>query len=122
VLYSFGSSAVDGQGPSGALVQGSDGNFYGTTASGGNTASSASANANCASANVDSGYRGCGTIYKITPKGVATVLYSFGSTAEDGLVPTGALLQARDGNLYGTTLAGGAANEGTVFKLVLGTN
>jgi uncharacterized repeat protein (TIGR03803 family) len=122
VLYSFGSSPADGQGPSGALVQASDGNFYGTTASGGSTASSGSANSNCASANVYSGYSGCGTIYKITPTGIATVLYSFGGTPEDGTVPTGALLQARDGNLYGTTTAGGAANEGTVFKLVLGAN
>jgi uncharacterized repeat protein (TIGR03803 family) len=122
VLHSFGSSSADGQGPSGALVQASDGNFYGTTASGGSTASSGSANSNCASANVSSGYSGCGTIYKITPTGIATVLYSFGSTTEDGTVPTGALLQASDGNLYGTTTAGGAANEGTVFKLVLGAN
>ena len=122
VLYSFGSSSADGQGPSGSLVQASDGNFYGTTAAGGSTASSRSANSNCASANVYSGYSGCGTIYKITPTGIATVLYSFGSTPEDGTVPTGALLQARDGNLYGTTTTGGAANEGTVFKLVLGAN
>src|SRR6202162_4138369 len=122
VLYSFGSSFADGQGPSGALVQAGDGNFYGTTASGGSTASSGSANSNCESANVDSGYSGCGTIYKITPKGIATVLYSFGSTPEDGTVPTGALLQASDGNLYGTTTTGGAANEGTVFKLILGAN
>lgn len=122
VLYSFGSKSTDGQGPSGALVQASDGNFYGTTASGGSTASIGSANSNCASANVYSGYSGCGTIYKITPTGIATVLYSFGSTPEDGTVPTGALLQASDGNLYGTTTAGGAANEGTVFKLILGAN
>jgi uncharacterized repeat protein (TIGR03803 family) len=122
VLYSFGTSSADGQGPSGALVQASDGNFYGTTASGGSTASSGSANSNCVSANVNSGYRGCGTIYKITPTGIATVLYSFGSSPEDGTVPTGALLQASDGNLYGTTTAGGAANEGTVFKLILGAN
>ena len=102
-------------------MQASDGNFYGTTASGGSTASG-SANSNCASANVYSGYSGCGTIYRITPTGISTVLYSFGSTLEDGTVPTGALLQARDGNLYGTTTGGGAANEGTVFKLVLGAN
>ena len=122
VLHSFGSSPADGRGPSGALVLASDGNFYGTTASGGSTASSGSANANCSSANVYSGYSGCGTIYKITPTGIATVLYSFGGTTEDGTVPTGALLQAGDGILYGITTAGGAADEGTVFKLVLGAN
>jgi len=119
VLYSFGSTSVDGQGPSGALVEASDGNFYGTTASGGSKASGGSGAASCA-ANVNSGYSGCGTIYKITPTGIATVLYSFGSAPGDGAVPTGALLQASDGNLYGTTSAGGAQNQGTVFKLALG--
>jgi uncharacterized repeat protein (TIGR03803 family) len=94
------------------------------TASGGSTASAEGANSNCSSANAASGYgySGCGTIYKITPTGSATVLYSFGTTPEDGTAPTGALLRAGDGNLYGTTTAGGAANEGTVFKLDLGAD
>jgi uncharacterized repeat protein (TIGR03803 family) len=113
VLYSFGSNSTDGQGPSGALVLANDGNFYGTTAAGGLTAINAFASSNCKSTN------GCGTIYKITPAGAETVLYSFGSTPADGLAPSGALLQAADGNFYGTTTAGGAANVGTVFKLAL---
>jgi uncharacterized repeat protein (TIGR03803 family) len=87
-----------------------DGNFYGTTLAGGTP------NANCKASN------GCGTLYRMTPSGTETVLYSFGTNASDGIGPSGALLQASDGNLYGTTTAGGTANAGTVFKLVLGTN
>jgi uncharacterized repeat protein (TIGR03803 family) len=109
VLYSFGAGPSDGQNPSGALVLASDGNFYGTTLAGGTP------NANCKVSN------GCGTLYSITPSGTETVLYSFGANASDGIGPSGALLEARDGNLYGTTTAGGTANAGTAFKLVLGT-
>jgi uncharacterized repeat protein (TIGR03803 family) len=109
VLYSFGADPADGQNPSGALVLASDGNFYGTTLAGGTP------NANCMSAN------GCGTLYRITPSGVETVVYSFGTNSGEGIGPSGALLQTSDGNLYGTTTAGGTANAGTVFKLVLGT-
>lgn len=125
VLYSFGGAPSDGQGPSGALVQASDGNFYGMTVAGGSTASSGSSNCSSATVilgrrNIYNGYKGCGTIYRITPTGVETVLYSFGSAPEDGVEPTGALLLAADGNLYGTTTAGGAGNAGTVFKVELG--
>jgi uncharacterized repeat protein (TIGR03803 family) len=109
VLYSFGAGPSDGQNPSGALVVASDGNFYGTTLAGGTP------NANCKASN------GCGTFYRITPSGIETVLYSFGTNASDGIGPSGALLQASDADLYGTTTAGGTANAGTVFKLVLGT-
>ena len=120
VLYSFGSSPADGQGPSGALIEGSDGNFYGVTAAGGAPASSGNTNPSCARVDPQTGDRGCGTIYKITPAGVTTVLYSFGSSPAEGTAPAGALLQASDGNLYGTTAAGGAANKGTVFELLFG--
>jgi len=109
-LYSFGVSPVDGQRPSGALVLASDGNFYGTTAAGG------SPNPNCKSVN------GCGTLYKITADGTETVLYSFGTSPSDGIGPSGALLQASDGSLYGTTASGGSTGAGTVFKLELGAN
>jgi uncharacterized repeat protein (TIGR03803 family) len=112
VLYSFGSSAADGQTPSGALVQGIDGNFYGLTSAGGNTPIGGSATPNC----------NCGTIFRITPSGTETVLYAFGNSAADGTQPSGALLQASDGNFYGTTASGGPANAGTVFKLVPGAN
>jgi uncharacterized repeat protein (TIGR03803 family) len=111
VLHSFGGNAADGQAPSGPLIQGIDGNFYGLTSAGGNTpAGSATPNCNC------------GTIFRITPAGEETVLYSFGTSASDGKQPSGALLQASDGNFYGTTESGGPSNDGTVFKLVVGAN
>jgi len=54
---------------------------------------------------------GCGTLYRITPSGTETVLYSFGTRASDGVRPSGALLQASDGDLYGTTSAGGPSDS-----------
>src|ERR1700722_9945694 len=107
--HSFGASGTDGHSPSGSLLLGSDGNFYGATYSGGS-------NANCKVTG------GCGTLYRITPSGVETVLYSFGTTASDGMIPSGALIQASDGHLYGTTLQGGTAGMGTVFSLDLVAN
>jgi uncharacterized repeat protein (TIGR03803 family) len=102
VLYSFKGGASDGAGPS-ALIQASDGNFYGTTGAGGPF--------------------GFGTVFKITPARVETVLYLFGSGDYDGAYPTG-LIQASDGNFYGTTSGGGSLinryvniGGGTVFKI-----
>jgi|HubBroStandDraft_1064217.scaffolds.fasta_scaffold41147_1 uncharacterized repeat protein (TIGR03803 family) len=90
------------------LVQGTDGNLYGITDYGGNT------NENCPS--------GCGTIFKITPNGTLTTLYSFCAQngCTDGGYPTGGLIQATDGNLYGTASSYGANGYGTVFKITLG--
>ncbi len=61
-----------------------------------------------------------GTIFKISPEGVFSTVYNFCSQADctDGSFPIGGLLQANDGNLYGTTYLGGAGNFGTVFKLM----
>jgi uncharacterized repeat protein (TIGR03803 family) len=87
--------AVPPEYPTAALVQGSDGNFYGTTEYGG--------------VNND------GTIFQVTPAGVLTTLVSFSGT--NGAAPYGALVQGTDGNFYGTTSAGGAKNCGTVFKM-----
>ncbi len=107
-LYSFcaPTNCTDGSTPYAGLVQGTDGNFYGTTAGGG---------AYCA-------YSGCGTIFKITPSGTLTTLHSFNST--DGAYPAAALVQATDGNFYGTTQNGGNAGCeggcGTVFKITPG--
>jgi uncharacterized repeat protein (TIGR03803 family) len=96
VLWSFG-AGTDGQSPTGGLIQASDGNFYGMTNAGG---------ANAA-----------GTVFKITPAGAETVLWSFGA-GTDGSSPYGNLVQGSDGNFYGTTESGGAnANDGTVFKI-----
>lgn len=111
VLASFAGGAT-GQTPTQSLLQASDGNFYGTSSNGGLT--SASCNS------------GCGTVFQLTPAGTLTILYQFGGYAGDGIVPSSALIQASDGNLYGTTRAGGSGGCsggcGTVFKIVLGGN
>ncbi len=100
-LYSFCAQSLcaDGIEPSG-LVQAPSADLYGTTESGG-------ANG-----------RNSGTIFKITPSGALTTLYSFCAqeSCADGADPVG-LVQATDGDLYGTTAAGGAKGGGTVFKI-----
>jgi len=107
-LYSFCAKAncVDGQDPNGALVRGSDGAFYGTTASGGLS------DQPC---NLD----GCGTVFRVTETGSLTTLYSFCSQVgcTDGFSPNGNLVAATDGAFYGTTGSGGAFNAGTIFKI-----
>ena len=82
--------------PSGNLIQGIDGNFYGTTSAGGAS--------------------GNGSVFKMTPAGVATTLVSFGGNDSGGSPSTG-LTQGSDGNFYGTTSVGGANSTGTVFKV-----
>ena len=113
-LYSFCSEGVfpdctDGEDPNG-LVQATNGDFYGTTSSGG----AYGGGAECYAAR-------CGTIFKITPSGTLTTLYSFcsqgGSLCTDGESPQAALVQATNGDLYGTTNWGGANGYGTVFKI-----
>ena len=108
-LYSFCSQSgcTDGAYPSGALVQSTNGDFYGTTQNGG-------ASDYCGA--------GCGTIFKITPSGTLTTLYSFCSQSgcTDGENPQAGLVQATDGSFYGTTGGGGAYNFGTVFSLSVG--
>jgi uncharacterized repeat protein (TIGR03803 family) len=111
-LYSFcaQTNCADGGSPNG-LIQGTDGQFYGTTPFGG---------ANCLAQG------GCGTVFKVTPGGTLTTLYSFCSQTNcaDGNGPLNALVQATDGNFYGTTIGGGnsactspVAGCGTVFKI-----
>jgi uncharacterized repeat protein (TIGR03803 family) len=96
-LHSF--DGTDGAYPEAALIRGTDGYFYGTT--------------------TNSGANGGGTIFKITPAGTLTTLYSFcaQSACADGQEPTAGLLQAANGDLYGTTSRGGATGFGTVFKI-----
>jgi uncharacterized repeat protein (TIGR03803 family) len=111
-LYSFCSQSgcADGEGPEAALVQAANGDFYGTTNQGGAN------QANCAPST-------CGTVFKITPSGTLTTLYSFcaQSLCADGAYPNFAqLVQATDGDLYGTTGGGGyggGASGGTIFKI-----
>jgi len=97
LLYSFGGGTSDGATPLGALIQGNDGNFYGTTNIGGSG--------------------GYGTVFVITPSGTESVLYSFAGGSSDGANPWAGLTQGSDGNFYGTTTAGGANGEGTVFMI-----
>ncbi len=82
------------------LVQGSDGNFYGTTAGGGGGVGPTGAG---------------GTVFKMTPTGALTTLYSF--SGADGNSPQAPLVQGSDGNFYGTTEYGGANGRGTVFQV-----
>ncbi len=102
-IYDFCSqlNCTDGWDPNAGLVEASNGNFYGTTTEGG----------------ANSG----GTVFKITSKGTLTTLYSFCGqpNCADGELPTAGLIQATDGNLYGTTVVGGTNGNGTVFKITL---
>ena len=95
LLHSF--LATDGCQPAAALVQGTDGNLCGTASTGG-----------------ASGFN-AGTFFKISLSGTFTLLHVFDVT--DGAAPTGGLIQASDGNFYGTTQAGGAHGKGTIFKV-----
>ena len=85
-----------------SLIQGTDGNLYGTTAYG--------------------GARGGGTVFGMTPSGTLTMLYSFCARTDcsDGRVPLAGVVLGTDGNFYGTTQAGGASHYGTVFKITPG--
>ena len=106
-LHSFNST--DGAYPFGGLIQAANGNFYGTTAGllliGGGPS--------CKGSGI-----GWGTVFKITPAGTLTTLHSFADT--DGANPYDALVQATDGNFYGTTACGGANSDGTAFKITSG--
>jgi uncharacterized repeat protein (TIGR03803 family) len=98
-LYSFPASGLGGAFPFGSLVQASDGNFYGTTQYGGKAG-------------------GNGTIFRMTQKGKVSVMYSFTGNG-DGANPSGGLIQATNGNLYGTTSAKGTYGYGTIFQISL---
>ena len=97
VLYSFKGGTSDGSGPRAGLIMDSAGNLYGTTEFG--------------------GMNNEGTVFKLTPTGVETVLYSFKGGASDGASPFTGLIMDSNGDLYGTTFAGGVINAGTVFEI-----
>jgi uncharacterized repeat protein (TIGR03803 family) len=104
VLYRF-TGGTDGGQPLGDLVLDQAGNIYGTTQQGGLPRS-------C-------GNLGCGVVYKLTRSGEAwteSLLYEF-SGGSDGDIPNGGVVFDRSGNLFGTTLIGGANNYGTIFQL-----
>ena len=96
-LFSF--SGTNGSAPWAAPVQGTDGNFYGTTTGGGGS--------------------NFGTLFRLTSSGSLTMLYSFSGTSgvyPNGIYPYGGVIQGNDGNLYGTTEEGGTNGWGTAFK------
>jgi uncharacterized repeat protein (TIGR03803 family) len=95
VLHSFTDGGSDGADPLAGLIADASGNLYGTTDSG--------------------GVHGAGTVFKVTPSGSETVIYSFVNTS--GALPAAGLIVDASGNLYGTTNSGGAYGYGTVFKL-----
>jgi uncharacterized repeat protein (TIGR03803 family) len=98
-LYSFAgpfTNPPDGAGPQAGLATGFDGNFYGTTHTGGATNE--------------------GTVFRISPGGIYMSLYSFGVSPKDGVAPN-ALTQGRDTNFYGTAYEGGENDDGSVFRI-----
>jgi uncharacterized repeat protein (TIGR03803 family) len=97
VIYSFNPQAGDGDVPYSGIVFGKKGNMYGTTYYG--------------------GAYGQGTVFELSPNGMEKILYSFGGQANDGSNPYGNVVFDKKGNLYGSTIAGGAHGQGTVFEL-----
>jgi uncharacterized repeat protein (TIGR03803 family) len=100
VLHTFKGYPTDGNRPLGILVQGTDGNFYGTTYHGGTTNNN-------------------GTVFKISPTGAYSLLYSFnyGNGNFDAQLPLAGLTLGTDGSFYGTTGNGGTKNAGAIFKI-----
>lgn len=103
VFYSF-AGTPDGSAPSARLLRDAEGNLYGTTASGGGTG-------------CDTGWPGCGTVFKLDRRGRETILHKFTDSDGDGGVPYAGLVQDDAGTLYGTTWEGDTYNYGTVFSL-----
>jgi len=148
-LYSF-TNGIDGANPSAGLIQGADGNFYGTThngvgssnagtvfqisptgalntlhaftggADGGNPAGGLVQGSNgelYGTTSVGGGTNQAGTVFRMTTNGVLTTLYAF-NRAGDGALPLAGLVSGSDGSLYGTTAAGGGTNNaGTIFRI-----
>ena len=83
--------------PAARLTEGTDGDFYGTTYTG--------------------GAYGLGTVFKLTPAGALTVLHAFAGSGSDGNNPQSGLIQAGDGAFYGTTTFGGAIGGGTIYRV-----
>jgi uncharacterized repeat protein (TIGR03803 family) len=105
VLHTFlGSMRNDGAVPYAGLIMDADGNLYGTSFSGGTKCTASG---------------GCGTVFRVTPSGSESLLYSFAG-GTDGSFPFCALAWGANNSLYGTTVYGGANNLGTAFKVAPG--
>ena len=113
VLHEFAFGGLGGavDAANGALIQATDGNFYGTTSG----------------LNVVPCFNQCGKVFRMTPDGTVTVLHRF-TGGTDGSYPSASLIQAADGNFYGITTSGGGPScasffafpfrlPGTVFKM-----
>ena len=98
VLHSFGSQSGDGAYPWGGLIMDKQGNLYGTTGGGG-------------------AYVYYGTVFGLNTGGVETILHSFNYDGTDGNTPQCTLTMDKKGNLYGTTVSGGANDYGTIFEV-----
>ncbi|HEY3778881.1 MAG TPA: choice-of-anchor tandem repeat GloVer-containing protein [Rhizomicrobium sp.] len=101
ILYAF-TGGSDGANPYAGVIEDKAGNLYGTTYQGG---------IECYSE------QSCGTVFKLAPDGAETVLHAFTGGKSDGALPDAGLIADSAGNLYGTTMFGGAYRDGTVFKL-----
>jgi uncharacterized repeat protein (TIGR03803 family) len=110
------------------LVQGTDGNLYGTTATNPGTIFKIhgqfplapviqGSNGNFYGTTQGGGAYGSGVVFKMTAAGKLSVLYSFNQPAGDGGQPVAGLVQATDGNLYGVTEGGGVFGYGTIFSI-----
>ena len=100
-IHNFNGSNDDGAFPQGGVTLGTDGNFYGTTYEGGSVTA--------------------GAVFKLTPGGTYTTLYSF-TGGKDGAYPYAPPVEGNDGNFYGTTTAGGnttvcGSGCGTIYKI-----
>jgi uncharacterized repeat protein (TIGR03803 family) len=100
ILHNFAGGNSDGAYPEGTLLL-ANGNFYGTAYEGGT-------------------HTGPGIVYELSTKGVETVLHNFAEGADDGGVPGAGVIRDAAGNFYGTTLFGGASNNGAVYELTGG--
>jgi uncharacterized repeat protein (TIGR03803 family) len=105
-LYDFcsqgGKACTDGADPTGRLIQGTDGNLYGVADYGGSAS-------------------GQGTIFKMTPSGAFSTIYTFCEVnpgCKDGGAPQSAPVWGADGNLYGSALVGGNLGGGAIYKVV----
>jgi uncharacterized repeat protein (TIGR03803 family) len=103
IVHTFNDPATQGSNPYGGLLASPSGSLYGTTTRG--------------------GANGLGAAFELAPPllpggaWTETLLYSFGSASTDGILPYGGLVMDNDGNLYGTTVSGGAFGLGTVYEL-----